>query len=449
MNPLHSTPSSDTSIKRKTSTPNSCFNSKIGKFVNVNHSTILPSTCSQKAYRTHQPDSADKTPQTSKISIHDTLMQSFIKRQSLHNDTSTRSDLSVKETESTWSVFRKSKTLSNVNCIEHIKHFDSVNNSADISQNKLIKYRPGTTAPVNLSKIDWENPILGTSDQRLPSATSTKVLSRNNFDRIYSSFRFNKEMLLGAKVIGQVDNRFIACLLPDDAEAGEKILVLMDQHAAHERVRLEKLLKQIGYYEPETCRQNLKSQICSLSPPAEMFFTDSNIDQLLHFSTEFHKAGIYFTTMKTKNHSNTDLSHSYRVLVSSVPSIFVNVCQPQSKARGTSINVNLLKEYILEQSKMMRTCASKCSIVSPVIFKVLASYACHGAIKFGDPLEHETCIKIMNELSQCQLPFQCAHGRPSIAPLVRLSMLKSFLDRAGSKGKRKPNLQNLKRRMKQ
>lgn len=41
-----------------------------------------------------------------------------------------------------------------------------------------------------------------------------------------------------------------------------------------------------------------------------------------------------------------------------------------------------------------------------------------GAIKFNDVLRRDECVSLVASLSGCQLPFQCAHGRPSIAPLV-------------------------------
>lgn len=53
-------------------------------------------------------------------------------------------------------------------------------------------------------------------------------------------------------------------------------------------------------------------------------------------------------------------------------------------------------------------------------------YACYfytclhwtGAIKFNDTLSRDECHSLVASLSGCQLPFQCAHGRPSIVPLV-------------------------------
>ena len=36
---------------------------------------------------------------------------------------------------------------------------------------------------------------------------------------------------------------------------------------------------------------------------------------------------------------------------------------------------------------------------------------CVGAVKFGEPLGVSECQELIDRLSKCQLPFQCAHGR--------------------------------------
>ena len=43
-----------------------------------------------------------------------------------------------------------------------------------------------------------------------------------------------------------------------------------------------------------------------------------------------------------------------------------------------------------------------------------------GAIKFGDPLTLTECKDLLKSLTKCKLPFQCAHGRPSVVPLIQL-----------------------------
>lgn len=49
---------------------------------------------------------------------------------------------------------------------------------------------------------------------------------------------FDKKYLKSIVVIGQVDKKFIVAL-----KEADNLLLLFDQHAVHERIRLEKLLK--------------------------------------------------------------------------------------------------------------------------------------------------------------------------------------------------------------
>jgi len=57
-------------------------------------------------------------------------------------------------------------------------------------------------------------------------------------------------------------------------------------------------------------------------------------------------------------------------------------------------------------------------LAPPFIGRVLRSKACRGAIMFGDALSTATCQALVHALQHCHLPFQCAHGRPSAAPLL-------------------------------
>ena len=49
---------------------------------------------------------------------------------------------------------------------------------------------------------------------------------------------------------------------------------------------------------------------------------------------------------------------------------------------------------------------------------------------FGDRLDHEDCSQLLDSLAQCDLPFQCAHGRPSSVVLVE--DLKALCSRSAS-----------------
>jgi len=51
--------------------------------------------------------------------------------------------------------------------------------------------------------------------------------------------------------------------------------------------------------------------------------------------------------------------------------------------------------------------------------RVLASKACRGAVMFGDRLSSRQRRMVMVELGVCDKPFQCAHGRPTVVPLLK------------------------------
>ena len=306
--------------------------------------------------------------------------------------------------------------------------------TGNLSQQKILSYKPNVKVLSDNFGI-WNNPVLGVNNQaNLPSLASSKsLLPRKSFDSIYNTFSFSKAMLKKVIVFGQVDDKFISCIF--NSKTDGDILVLVDQHAVHERIRLEKLLKQIGYYKTDEKEKHLKSLVTRLFPPAHICFCESEIDLVRRYQIELQEVGLLFSVS-----SQQKSSHS--IVLRSIPCVFVNVCEYQPEAKGSVINSALVKDFILEQIKFICSTHGKCSLSSSTLFKAMASHACHGAIKFGDKLSLETCKKLMEELSECDLPFQCAHGRPSVAPLFKINHL-NCLDKENS-GYKKLNFSRLK-----
>jgi DNA mismatch repair protein MLH3 len=42
---------------------------------------------------------------------------------------------------------------------------------------------------------------------------------------------------------------------------------------------------------------------------------------------------------------------------------------------------------------------------------------------FNDELSTDQCKTLISRLAECAFPFQCAHGRPSMIPLMNLDLL--------------------------
>ena len=51
---------------------------------------------------------------------------------------------------------------------------------------------------------------------------------------------------------------------------------------------------------------------------------------------------------------------------------------------------------------------------------------------FNDELSNDQCKALISRLANCAFPFQCAHGRPSMIPLLNLD---SFDQESMSKGR--------------
>jgi DNA mismatch repair protein MLH3 len=54
------------------------------------------------------------------------------------------------------------------------------------------------------------------------------------------------------------------------------------------------------------------------------------------------------------------------------------------------------------------------------IIDLLNSRACRTAIMFNDVLSLDDCVALLSRLAQCAFPFQCAHGRPTMVPIVNV-----------------------------
>lgn len=149
-----------------------------------------------------------------------------------------------------------------------------------------------------------------------------------------SSNRLSRDGLKEVVVIDQVDSKFIACLLPsdpvaDDAgyglEAPSRTLVLVDQHAADERVRVEWLQREIclGYLRND----GTGVERTILNPPVPILLTGHEkliLQRNGDIRDMFSSWGVEFApindTGKRNDHSDDDSNYS-QVTVTSIPEI--------------------------------------------------------------------------------------------------------------------------------
>lgn len=326
--------------------------------------------------------------------------------------------------EKSWQVFQ------NTCLLRPICDASTANSNSKIAESKIVKPL-GKKGDMKTIDTKWKNPIIGKNKYAgIPSLALTKSQAKlHKVDKLFSQCSFSTDMLAAARVIGPVDCKFIACVMRSNDM--DDMLVLIDQHAAHERIRLERLIERIDYHRKIV--DVVSNEFTRLVPPAQLVLFDRERELLSHYKKEFNSIGFNFSVCDGKN--------SHCVVVHSVPSIFVDGHSRQVEANCSSVNTEFLKEFIVEQGNFMQMTGSTCTMSSRTVFKALASYACHGAIRFGDKISLSVCEEIVRDLAKCNLPFQCAHGRPSIAPLIKLT----FLDGIVKLSAGKPNLSKLKK----
>ncbi|KAL8549991.1 hypothetical protein ACS0TY_008713 [Phlomoides rotata] len=212
--------------------------------------------------------------------------------------------------------------------------------------------------------------------------------------------------LENATVLNQVDKKFIAVV------AG-KILTMIDQHAADERIRVEELRHKVLSGEMK--------KITYLDAEHELVLPEVGY-QLLHNYVDQIQAWGWICNIHVQDTNSftkhLDFLHRQPTAVKllGVPCIL-----------GVNLNDIDLLEFL---QQLADTDGS--STVPPSVHRVLNNKACRGAIMFGDALLPSECSLIVQELKQTSLCFQCAHGRPTTVPLVDLDLLHKKVGRLGS-----------------
>lgn len=181
---------------------------------------------------------------------------------------------------------------------------------------------------------------------------------------------------------------------------------LVDQHAAHERIRYEKIKRRAlgasgtpGAPQPSAPRQAL------LLPEAVRFAPESRTElesrlqwlEKLGFEVEiFGEDTLLFRSIPAEWGTDS-LRPRLKNLVERVLAVESTAAAPKAAADPDP------SDLLMDES----------------LFETLASEACHSAVRAGDRLDPLAAESLVNDLFRCEHPWNCPHGRPTVARVPR------------------------------
>jgi DNA mismatch repair protein MutL len=245
-------------------------------------------------------------------------------------------------------------------------------------------FEPRSTEPVSVQPQLFE-PAHYQNNTPLPTwdTQETNPISKDpQWDQTIESNPQRHPTFPVLDLIGQIHGRYIVASDPDT-------LYFIDQHAAKERINYEKILNQID--KKISVQQALLVPLTlALKPSLKVRF-----DQL---QTELLKLGV-----EVERFSEND------IIIRHVPLWLKEGTQEAFLS-------DLLERFEDERSLSTES-LRKAS---------LATTACHRSVRFNQQLTTQEMKQILDELSLCDQPYHCPHGRPTLIKIATKDLWRDF-----------------------
>jgi len=171
----------------------------------------------------------------------------------------------------------------------------------------------------------------------------------------------------------------------------DKGMVLLDQHAAHERVLYEQMLRRMESDGQAASQKLLLPETVEL-PPREARFLSGTMETLNRLGVGLSEFG-----------ERTFLLDALPPFVKAADSRnFILELVDKLQAAGEGVNALRLGE------------------------DVIAKTVCRHAVKANDALREEELQQLVDDLRRCEMPYTCPHGRPTIIEMNYLELEKKF-----------------------
>lgn len=260
------------------------------------------------------------------------------------------------------------------------ENFEKSENIYRDKKRQLINFHDLTNDYVSFNE-DIEN-YSDIEEKEINESLDSEKLDNVDTESFLDEEKDYKILKNGYRYIG---NLFLQYLLLEDNV--DKALFIIDQHAAHERINYEKLV--YDYNNSKIPTQNLlQGYIFEL--------TTAEFDELMMIQENLKDIGIEVEEFGDSS-----------IIIRTIPAYF------------TDINPERLIREILESEDI------KTSIGDIDPYKLMQK-ACKSSVKSGDYINHNEVHNLINQLRECDMPYTCPHGRPTIIKITKNELDKEF-----------------------
>ena len=197
-------------------------------------------------------------------------------------------------------------------------------------------------------------------------------------------FDFTIEDLLEGRIIGIAFSTYILIEIKNN-------LILLDQHAAHEKILFEQLLE----------KKEAADEFCiptqTLLTPEMIHLSAADFHFLSENEKNIERAGFIFAVMGERE-----------IALRGIPSL--------------SVEINPVEAFLLTLDSMER----EFPLTDDNMILLLASTACKAAVKGHDRLHGEEIKRLLSDLAYVKNPYHCPHGRPILIRLSQRELEKKF-----------------------
>lgn len=240
----------------------------------------------------------------------------------------------------------------------------------------------GNTSAISASSEEKSTAVDAASSASPETTAVAPAPQKPEQETLFSERFLSEQARTVHRIIGQVFETYWL------VEYGDKLYII-DQHAAHEKVNFERMMKRLREKKPA-------SQY--LNPPILLTLTADEARVLEEHMSYFEQLGYVISSLGDRDYS-----------ISAIPTDLPELGK---------------KELLLE---ILDELTDEAGMTTPdTIYDKIASMSCKAAVKGNNRLSLMEADALIGELLTLENPYACPHGRPTIISMSKTELEKKF-----------------------